>query len=219
MKKIIITLTAFVLSISARAQDANILTGLGAPVYGVRIKANFPGANTGWARGYYVVNQDNSENFLGLGVTGSITNGVSGMSYGWIGKDFNQIYMSFFPTGNVGIGTINPTEKLSVKGKIRAQEIKVEAVNWPDYVFDEGYKVETLKELESYIKTNKHLPGMPTAKQIETDGLELGEMVKLQQQKIEELTLHLIEKDKQMNALQAVVEEQVKIWKAIQKKK
>ncbi|MFD2581615.1 hypothetical protein ACFSR6_03875 [Pedobacter vanadiisoli] len=103
-----------------------------------------------------------------------------------------------FYMGNVGIGTITPREKLSVNGNIRAREIKVEATNWPDYVFEEGYKVGTLQELESYIKTNKHLPDMPLAKEIDTQGLQLGEMVKMQQKKIEELTLHLIEKEKQL---------------------
>jgi len=103
--------------------------------------------------------------------------------------------------GNVGIGTTNPTEKLSVNGKIRAKEIKVEASNWPDYVFEEGYDVGTLQKLESYIKANKHLPGMPSAKEVETNGIAVSEMLKLQQQKIEELTLYLIDKDKKIDAL------------------
>jgi hypothetical protein len=97
-----------------------------------------------------------------------------------------------FYMGNVGIGTTTPREKLSVNGNIRAREIKVEAANWPDYVFDEGYQVGTLAVLESYIKTNRHLPGMPGAKEVEANGIAVSEMLKLQQKKIEELTLHLI---------------------------
>ncbi|MFD2581608.1 hypothetical protein ACFSR6_03840 [Pedobacter vanadiisoli] len=100
--------------------------------------------------------------------------------------------------GNIGIGTDTPREKFSVNGNIRAREIKVEATNWPDYVFDEGYKVGKLAELESYIKANKHLPGMPAAKEVEANGIAVSEMLKMQQQKIEELTLHLIEKNKQL---------------------
>ncbi|MDQ0966765.1 hypothetical protein QFZ20_002168 [Flavobacterium sp. W4I14] len=105
-------------------------------------------------------------------------------------------------SGNVGLGTSTPNEKLAVNGKIRAREIKVEAGNWPDYVFEERYNVGTLEGLESYIKMNKHLPGMPTAKEIAENGLELGEMVRLQQQKIEELTLHLIDKDKALKKVE-----------------
>nr|WP_315421977.1 hypothetical protein [uncultured Pedobacter sp.] len=104
--------------------------------------------------------------------------------------------------GLVGIGTINPSEKLSVNGKIRAQEIKVEAGNWPDYVFGKDYKILGLQELDAYIKANKHLPEMPSAKEVEANGMALGELVKLQQKKIEELTLHLIEKDKQVAVLE-----------------
>ncbi|NII83289.1 hypothetical protein [Pedobacter sp. SG908] len=100
--------------------------------------------------------------------------------------------------GNIGIGTDTPREKFSVNGNIRAREIKVEATNWPDYVFDEGYKVGKLAELERYIKANKHLPGMPSAKDVEANGIGVSEMLKMQQQKIEELTLHLIEKNKQL---------------------
>lgn len=108
--------------------------------------------------------------------------------------------MAINSNGNIGIGTVSPREKLSVNGNIRSREIKVEMENWPDYVFEEGYDVGTLEGLESYIKTNKHLPEMPSAKEIEANGLGVGEMIKLQQKKIEELTLHLIEKDKQLNA-------------------
>ena len=91
---------------------------------------------------------------------------------------------------------INPRRKLSVNGTIRAKEIKVETAGWPDYVFDDNYHLTPLKELDRYIKVNKHLPEMPNAKQAEQQGINLGEMNKLLLKKIEELTLHLIEKNK-----------------------
>nr|WP_315421966.1 hypothetical protein [uncultured Pedobacter sp.] len=116
--------------------------------------------------------------------------------------------------GNVGIGTANPTEKLAVNGNVRAKEIKVEAANWPDYVFEQDYKILGLNELDAYIKQHKHLPEMPSAKEVEANGMALGELVKLQQKKIEELTLHLIEKDKAFKIESAVnIENKTRIGK------
>ncbi|WP_443938792.1 hypothetical protein [Pedobacter sp. MW01-1-1] len=111
------------------------------------------------------------------------------------------VSMAINGTGNIGIGTTTPQEKLSVNGNIRAREIKVEATNWPDYVFEKDYKIISLSDLEKYIKINKHLPDMPSAKEVESNGLVIGELVKQQQKKIEELTLYLIEKDKEIDAL------------------
>ncbi len=108
--------------------------------------------------------------------------------------------------GNVGIGTSLPTEKLAVNGKIRAQEIKVENANWPDFVFAKSFKLPTLQETEKHIKEKGHLPGIPSAEEVKTNGVDLGEMNAKLLQKIEELTLHLIEKDKQITELQKLAE-------------
>jgi hypothetical protein len=104
-------------------------------------------------------------------------------------------------SGNVGIGTAFPAEKLSVNGKIRAQEIKVEMANWPDYVFAKDYKLPSLKETEKHIKEKGHLPGIPSAAEVEKNGIELGDMNKKLLQKIEELTLYLIEQNKEITEL------------------
>lgn len=115
--------------------------------------------------------------------------------------------ITYFNSGNVGIGTSNPTEKLAVNGKIRAREIKVEAENWPDYVFENNYHLPSLEDVEQHIKDKKHLPDMPSALQVESNGIELGEMNKLMLKKIEELTLYVIELKKETKSQQLQLEE------------
>lgn len=117
-----------------------------------------------------------------------------------------------FPVGNIGIGTYNPTKKLSVNGTILAKEILVSsaASNWPDYVFEEGYDLMSLEEIESFIEANKHLPNIPSQDDVEKDGVSLGEMQRLHMEKIEELTLHMIEKDKEIRDLKGENDELLK---------
>jgi hypothetical protein len=98
--------------------------------------------------------------------------------------------------GNVGIGVSSPSERLTVNGNIRAREIKVENTNWPDYVFNKSYLLPTLQQTEKHIKEKGHLPGIPSAEEVKTNGIDLGEMNAKLLQKIEELTLHLIEQNK-----------------------
>ena len=103
---------------------------------------------------------------------------------------------------NLGIGTSNFTDgsdtyRLSVKGKIRAEEVKVYNT-WADYVFAKNYDLKPLAKVEEYIAQNGHLPNVPSAKEITEKGLELGEMAKIQQEKIEELTLYLIQQNKEL---------------------
>ncbi|HEX9601226.1 MAG TPA: hypothetical protein VF985_07045 [Mariniflexile sp.] len=105
-------------------------------------------------------------------------------------------------TGNIGIGTNTiPTDfKLAVAGKIIAEELKVQLQTvWPDYVFASDYNLPDLSEVEKYIKQNGHLINVPTAKEIENEGLVLGEITKIQQEKIEELTLYAIDQQKQLD--------------------
>ncbi|WP_285060267.1 hypothetical protein [Pedobacter ginsengisoli] len=114
--------------------------------------------------------------------------------------------MTISNSGNVGIGTTTPAEKLSVKGKIRAQEVKVEMANWADFVFAKDFKLPTLKETEKHIQEKGHLPGIPSAAEVEKNGIELGDMNKKLLQKIEELTLYLIEQEKKIQTLNNQVE-------------
>ena len=109
--------------------------------------------------------------------------------------------------GNVGIGTSTPSEKLEVNGTIRSKEVKVEASGWPDYVFETDYNLRSLKETEAYIKENKHLPEIPSANEIEANGVQLGEMNMLLLKKIEELTLHTIKQQKLIEAQGKMIKE------------
>lgn len=118
----------------------------------------------------------------------------------------SQLYLN--TSGNVGIGTASPTEKLSVKGKIRAQEIKVETANWPDYVFAKDYQLPSLQETERHIKDKGHLPGIPSAEEVKANGVDLGEMNTKLLKKIEELTLHLINLEKNNDKQQVIIEQQ-----------
>jgi hypothetical protein len=97
--------------------------------------------------------------------------------------------------GNIGIGTTIPDEKLTVKGKIHTQEVRVDMSGplVPDYVFAQDYKLKSLQEVENYIKENKHLPEIPSAQEIEKNGLMLAEMNMNLLKKVEELTLYIIE--------------------------
>ncbi len=97
---------------------------------------------------------------------------------------------------NVGIGITNPQNKLDVAGTIRCTEVKVEALPWADFVFHPTYKLRTLGEVEQFIKANNHLPEIPTESEVKQNGIGLGEMNAKLLQKIEELTLYMIEQQK-----------------------
>lgn len=105
--------------------------------------------------------------------------------------------------GNVGIGTTNPDKKLTVAGTIHAEEVIVDAsVPQPDYVFEDDYDLISLEEIEAFIKDNKHLPGIPSAVEVEDKGLNAGEMQAKLLEKVEELTLYAIELKKENKILE-----------------
>lgn len=145
------------------------------------------------------------ENGAQKGLTiGRLTNSTDG-DYAWISGNtgnFSGFYAEIvMRNGDVGIGTLNPTHRLSVNGTIRAKEIIVNT-NWADFVFEEGYKLRPLEEVESFIKENKHLPDMPAASAVQENGVSLGEANTLLLQKLEELTLYMIGLNKEVKNLQ-----------------
>ena len=113
--------------------------------------------------------------------------------------------MTFTQAGKLGIGTTTPDELLSVNGTIHSKEIKVNLTGLPDYVFKPDYHLPTLSEVKSYIDKNNHLPEMPSAQEVEKNGLNLGEMNKLLLKKVEELTLYLIEQKQEIDKLKSEV--------------
>lgn len=104
-------------------------------------------------------------------------------------------------SGNVGIGTNSPSEKLSVNGNISAKKIIVTQTGWSDYVFDSSYQLKSLSELAEFIKRNKHLPDIPSAKEVEEKGINVGDSEAILLKKIEELTLYLMIQQKQIDEL------------------
>jgi hypothetical protein len=113
----------------------------------------------------------------------------------------NKVYMSL-KSGNLGLGTEETgSHKLAVEGSIGAREIQVEASGWSDFVFENEYKLMSLEETEQFIIKNKHLPDIPKESEVLEKGINLGEMDAKLLQKIEELTLYVIEQNK-LNQIQ-----------------
>ncbi|MEI9945321.1 MAG: hypothetical protein WDN26_14035 [Chitinophagaceae bacterium] len=140
-------------------------------------------------------------------------NNVSGMGYApnssllgiWYAtSNAGTPLMSFTIDQKVGIGTSDPgSYKLAVEGKIAAREIKVTLASFADYVFDKKYKLLSLNNLEKFIQQNKHLPNIPSAKDVEENkGIELGDMNVKLLEKIEELTLYIIQLNKKIELLE-----------------
>ncbi len=133
------------------------------------------------------------------------------------------------PNGNIGIGKISPIEKLDVNGNIYTNAkvligtlglntgthslavngsaiftkavVKLTTAPWPDYVFKPTYKLPSLKELEKYLLKNQHLPDVPSAAEVEKNGIDLGDNQTILLKKVEELTLYMIELNKKVEAL------------------
>ena len=116
---------------------------------------------------------------------------------GWVFSNAANV----FPTsGNVGIGTSSPSNALDVKGTIRAEEVIVQT-GWSDFVFEDDYQLRSLDEVAEFIEEKGHLPEIPSAREVAAHGLTLGQMNAKLLQKVEELTLYLLDLQKQNREL------------------
>ncbi len=150
---------------------------------------------------YYIVSYNSAGNSSNSNTATATTTECSSGSTVWLNNGDNIYYTS----GNVGIGTDNPKAELSVDGTILSNEVKVQLdiSAYPDFVFDDDYYQLTLEELEKFINENDHLPEIPTAKETEENGMSLGAMNAKLLQKIEELTLYIIELKKENEQIKA----------------
>ena len=161
----------------------------------------------------------NGTEYITVSKGGSYRVGMNGQTNGYIiGRNDNvenkfQIHSNgntWFNGGNVGIGTTSPDAKLAVNGNIHVKEVKVDLTGWPDYVFEKDHDLPTLEEVEKHIQEKGHLINIPSAKEVEENGIQLGEMNKLLLEKIEELTLYTLEQEKKLKAQNSKIKEENK---------
>ena len=210
----------------AKSNNSNVLVvktngriGIGTdnPVEAVQIGHKFVIHNGGTKVIGYNWNYENgSAKYITNGYSSQIRFGANGtLSFvvspsGSAGQNITDEKYAIHITndGKIGIGTTNTSGyDLAIKGTVVAQDVTVkEYYNWPDFVFSNEHNILPIPELENYIKRNKHLPGIPSAKEVKENGLKLGEMNKLLLQKVEELTLYIIQQQKEIEKLKKEVE-------------
>lgn len=149
--------------------------------------------------------QGGDNNYFGFGISGGDLDYFSQHNHrfytGYNGTPGSE-KMVIKSDGNVGIGITNPDVKLAVNGTIHSKEVKVDLIGWPDYVFEKEYNLPTLKEVAKHIKEKGHLQNIPSAKEVEKNGVKLGEMNKKLLQKIEELTLYTLQQENRLKKLE-----------------
>lgn len=169
---------------------------------GFVVPAKTDGSNT-WEQGRILVTPDNSDDDRADGRMYIQTRSRIDSQWKWTN---NLVLRS---SGNVGIGTTDTFGyRLAVNGTIGATEVKVETTSaWPDFVFDKDYELRTLDEVEKHIQSEGHLPEIPSEAEVLEEGINLGEMNAKLLQKIEELTLYLIEQNKRLDAAEKEIAE------------
>lgn len=148
----------------------------------------------------------------GVSITGDNGNYGSIQGIDSYNAEYRNLVLQEFD-GNVAIGTNDSKGyKLAVNGSAIFTQAKVKLYgNWPDYVFHRAYKLPSLKEVESFVKQHKHLPGVPSAKEVEENGVDLGANQTELLKKVEELTLYIIDINKRIEKQEKNIAKQQKI--------
>lgn len=188
-------------------QNGNAGIGTVSPYSHSRLHVKSPSVSP-WG---FMIEANNNSDVVGVGHDGNY--GYISTSYLSTGahsplhlRTSNITRVAINVDGKVGIGTTTPDEALTVNGTIHSTRVKVDVtVPGPDYVFESDYNLLSLSEIKKYIDANKHLPEIPSAKEMEKNGIDVAEMNMLLLKKVEELTLHLIEQQKQIEELKRAV--------------
>ena len=153
---------------------------------------------------HFLIRHLNGSSLFKVGYNGNTTL----MAYGTqnpfsIFNGVNELF-TFGHDGKIVVKNLQGYKTLQLEndGLLRAREIRVDEDSWPDYVFEKDYKIFTLEQVAKYILKHKHLPGVPSAQKIKTEGLSLGKMQTIIMQKVEELTLYTIEQNTQIKLLE-----------------
>jgi hypothetical protein len=182
-------------------KNGNVGIGTASPVAKLDVHLENP---SGWGGNLTALNVSSPDNGYYLNLkTYVVQSGNAGYQFSPNGNTG----MVITTPGYVGIGTTNPDYPLTVNGGAHVKEVRVDInIPGPDYVFEKDYQLTSLEEIKNYIDQNKHLPEVPSAKEMEKDGVQLGEMNMLLLKKIEELTLYVIEQNKKIDQQQKDIE-------------
>ena len=174
-----------------------------APLAALHVKSELEAPNEGTVgqiQGLLIENNGYRNNDFAFEIrTGQLPEGAT-MENGRVFTVSNAGTVHVGPNLNWQVPSDAPELRMYVQGGIRAERIKVDVADlngWADYVFEDGYQLMSTEDLEAYIQENKHLPGVPSAQEVVENGIDVAEMNKILLAKIEELTLRIIELEKQ----------------------
>jgi len=189
--------------------NGNVGIGTSAPAYPLHISKSINGELHFLVQNTYGIG---NRTFLSTSPDRSIIYTDRDFSIGTNSNNWSE-KLTVVKNGNVGIGTTTPAHKLTVAGTVGAREVTVDANMGADFVFAPDYHLRPLSEVEQFITENKHLPEIAPAEEMVQNGVNMGEFQIQLLQKIEELTLYVIEQQKQirqqeefLNALRQEIE-------------